>query len=141
MNTYFPLLLSTPSWLSICLVHLHSTAISEGAYAPVSRKKLWRSIFSQPKLEQPHQPTATKSLCKHVPIKTLIRKNFVWPPSIHSFALAGPLGIRAGGEENKCPMKERRHLGLIQTSKEMEKIFSPEQKFWTNNNNNDGNRV
>lgn len=29
-------------------------------------------------------------------------------------------------------MKERGHLGLIQTPKEMEKIFSTDQKFWTN---------
>lgn len=59
----FPLLLAHLSWLPICLVR--STAILEDAYAPVARKKLWRSIFSQPNLEQAHPPTATKSLCNH----------------------------------------------------------------------------
>lgn len=42
-------------------------------------------------------------------------------------------------------MKETGHLGLIQTSEEMEKIFFPKWKFWTNwiekKKSNDGNKV
>ena len=80
------------------------------------------------KLTHPLQQRAFVTISQ----KTLIQKNFVWPPSLQSFAIAGPLGIRAGGEENKWSMKETGHLGLIQTSEEMEKIFFPERKLWTN---------
>ena len=93
------------------------------------------------KLTHPLQQRAFVTISQ----KTLIQKNFVWPPTLQSFAIAGPLGIRAGGEENKWSMKETGHLGLIQTSEEMEKIFFPKRKFWTNwtekKKSNDGNKV
>lgn len=65
-----------------------------------------------------------------MPVKTLKRKNFGLTRMYTVLCLSETFGNRPG-EENKWSMKEKGHLGLIQTSEEMEKIFSPDEKFWT----------
>lgn len=57
---------------------------------------------------------------------------FDWTPSTQSFAWAGPLEIWAAEEKNKSPRNEWAHLGLIQTSEEMERIFSLINSFEQN---------
>lgn len=94
-------------------------------------KKLWRSIFSQPNLRQAPTHCNKKSLCNHQS-KNHNLEELCLTPTLQSFAIAGPAGIRAGGEENKWSRKKQTsgsHSNIWGNGKD---FLLEKMKFWTN---------
>lgn len=91
-----------------------------------------------------HPPTATKSLCNHQ-VKDTDTEELCLTPNSTSFTTAGPLGIRAGGEENKWPMKETGHPGshsnIWGNGKEFTFLNESSELFSWKKKSNDGNKV